>query len=184
MTKNAVVRLCRSAQETIALGECVGRLAGPGQVIALDGPLGAGKTQLVRGLAIGAGVVNSSMVNSPSYVLLNIYPADPVNPAAKTVYHLDAYRTDNPAAFAALGWEELLEQEGLIVLEWAARVRELWPADYLHLQAHIIDAHARRWSAVAHGDRSMALLKALAAASAPPTIPICIRRVNVQHGTQ
>jgi tRNA threonylcarbamoyladenosine biosynthesis protein TsaE len=184
MTKNAVVRLCHSAQETMALGECVGRLAGTGQVIALDGPLGAGKTQLVRGLATGAGVADSTMVNSPSYVLLNIYPADPVNPAAKTVYHLDAYRADNSAAFAALGWEELLEQEGLIVLEWAARVRNLWPADYLHLQAHIINADARRWRAVAHGDRSMALLKALAAASAPPTISICTRRVNVQHGTR
>ena len=84
--------ISRSVEETLALGRRVGALCEPGMCITLSGPLGAGKTHFVRGLAEGAGVADVGLVSSPTYVLLNIYPADARNAEAKAVYHLDAYR--------------------------------------------------------------------------------------------
>lgn len=153
--------ITHSVDETVTLGRWIGELARTGQAIGLDGDLGAGKTQLVRGIAQGAGVADLSLVCSPTYVLLNIYPADPAKPAGKTLYHLDAYRVHGAADFAAVGFDELLDQNALVVLEWAARVPELLPADSLRLAADIIDSCSRRWTARAAGKNSRELLARL-----------------------
>lgn len=112
----------QSVQDTESIAaDLAGRLRG-GQCIALHGNLGAGKTQFVRGLVRGLGGPPRA-VSSPTFVLLNVYPRGRL-----TVYHLDAYRVSGSEEFEAIGFAELLEQGGVVVVEWAERVRELLPA--------------------------------------------------------
>ncbi len=151
----------QSLAETLSLGRRIGEHARRGQVIALNGPLGAGKTQLVRGIAAGAEVADVSLVSSPTYVLLNIYEKSPHIAAAKTVYHLDAYRIASAEQFAAVGFEELIEQDGLVVLEWAARVPELLPADVLTITGEVTGPQSRDWLLTAQGEHSQQLLSLL-----------------------
>lgn len=116
-----------SVEETEAIAAALARSLRGGECIALHGDLGAGKTQFVRGLVRGLGG-NPHAVSSPTFVLLNIYPAGP--PTALTVYHLDAYRVHGSQDFESIGFDELLEDEaGVVVVEWADRVKELLPPD-------------------------------------------------------
>ena len=121
-----------TVEATLALGRLLGRLAPEpprGVCIALDGQLGVGKTHLTRGIAEGAGVHDPTLVSSPTYVLLNIYPGK------KPVYHLDAYRIASEEDFAAVGFEEILtDGGGIVVVEWAEKIRHLLPADFVHIQ--------------------------------------------------
>jgi tRNA threonylcarbamoyl adenosine modification protein YjeE len=95
-----------------------GRLI-PGDVVLLDGPLGAGKTTLVRALVEELGG-DPALVASPTFTLMNCYQA------RLPIAHVDAYRLDHPGQLAALGFDELIE-EGLGVIEWAERVAEVIP---------------------------------------------------------
>src|SRR5204862_2781282 len=93
-----------------------------GECIALQGEMGAGKTQFVRGLLIGLGGKARS-VSSPTFVLLNIYDSGRL-----PLYHLDAYRVTGSEDFESIGFAELLDQGGIVVVEWAQRVAPLLPA--------------------------------------------------------
>ena len=151
-----------STEQTLAWGQLIGQFAQPGTCIALDGILGVGKTQLVRGMAVGAQVEDCSLVCSPTYCLLNIYQADASRPGSKTLYHLDAYRVRDADQFAAVGFEELLEQNGLVVLEWASRVPSLLPADHLAIVGTVEAKCSRRWYISAGGPVSQRLLETAA----------------------
>jgi tRNA threonylcarbamoyladenosine biosynthesis protein TsaE len=153
-----------SVDDTFALGRRMGRAAQPGQVLALVGPLGAGKTHLVRGIAEGARVADPDLVSSPTYVILNIYPANPALSGSKPVYHLDAYRTTGADGFAAVGFDELLAEEGIVALEWADRVPDLLPPDYLQIAVDAPDEATRVFTCTATGPQSRALLKTLESA--------------------
>jgi tRNA threonylcarbamoyladenosine biosynthesis protein TsaE len=100
----------------------------PGSCLALHGDLGAGKTQFVRGLVAALGA-SPRAVSSPTYVLLNIYEGGRL-----TVYHLDAYRVTGAEDFEGIGFSELLEQGGVVVVEWADRVTELLPPGTVHVR--------------------------------------------------
>jgi len=150
-----------SVAQTLALGQRLGHAARPGQVLALRGPLGAGKTHLVRGLALGALVADPDLVSSPTYVLLNIYAADPAVAGSKPVFHLDAYRTAGAEGFAAVGFDELLTEEGIIALEWPERVEDLLPADHLEIAIEVEGAEMRIFTLRATGPESQALLARL-----------------------
>jgi tRNA threonylcarbamoyladenosine biosynthesis protein TsaE len=106
--------------------------------VALYGELGAGKTQFVRGLVRGLGGAARS-VCSPTFVLLNVYPTPRMN-----VYHLDAYRISGEADFEAIGFTELLEQGGLVVVEWAQRVESLLPPRRVDVRMEVVSARRRR----------------------------------------
>lgn len=108
--------ISHSPAETEALGEQWGRRAEPGLLIALTGDLGAGKTQLVKGLARGLG--SAARVHSPTFTLVNEY-LDGRLP----LYHLDLYRLETPGQIASAGLEEFLHTAGVTVIEWAER----WP---------------------------------------------------------
>src|SRR5579859_1363732 len=109
-----VTNISHSPSETVALGEAWGRTIASGLVIGLCGDLGAGKTQLVKGLARGLGIEAS--VHSPTFALVNIY-----NGGRLTLFHLDLYRLDTPEQIIAAGLEEYLHPGGVSVIEWADR---------------------------------------------------------------
>ena len=107
--------ISHSAAETESLGEQWGREAQRGLVIALSGDLGAGKTQLVRGLARGLGV--TSRVHSPTFTLANEYTGGRLR-----LFHLDLYRLETPEQISRAGIEEFLNPDGVAVIEWAERI--------------------------------------------------------------
>lgn len=107
--------ISHSSQETEALGESWGREAESGQVIALCGELGAGKTRLVKGLARGLGV--TACVHSPSFTLVNQYRGGRL-----PLFHLDLYRLETPEQIVAAGLEEYLQTKGVTVIEWAEKL--------------------------------------------------------------
>ena len=104
-----------SVEETVALGRVLGELLGPGDVVALVGPLGAGKTYFTKGIALGLGVDESSQVISPSFVLVREHAGRCV------LRHVDAYRLHHPRELIELGSEELFDEAGVTVMEWADR---------------------------------------------------------------
>ena len=127
-----------SVEETESIAADVAvRLVG-GECIALQGDLGAGKTQFVRGLVRGLGG-NPRSVSSPTFMLLNIYDSGRL-----TVYHLDAYRVHGSDDFESIGFSELLEQGGVVVVEWASRVKELIPPKHIEVKIESLDETRRR----------------------------------------
>ena len=115
-------RTTHSARETFGLGRVLGRTTRAGDVFALTGPLGAGKTQFVKGLAAGLSVPVREPVVSPTFVLIREYAG------RLKLYHIDAYRLAGPGELLALGSEELMAEPGSIVaVEWADRVSDAIP---------------------------------------------------------
>ncbi len=109
----------RSEAETVDLGRRLGERLAPGAVVALVGPLGAGKTRFVRGLAAGAGILDPGAVRSPTYVLHHVYPG-----SRFSLHHVDAYRLSGAREFEALDVRGAMEPRDVLVVEWADRVRE------------------------------------------------------------
>ena len=105
-----------SPEQTIALGRALGRQLAGGEVIAIVGPLGSGKTHLIKGIAEGAGAADRREVNSPTFVLVNHYAG------LLDLYHIDAYRLDLIAEFERLGFDDLCYPESVVLIEWADRV--------------------------------------------------------------
>ncbi len=135
---SAVEYISRSVAETEAIaGEIAESLHG-GECMALYGDLGAGKTQFVRGLVRGLGG-NPRAVSSPTFVLLNVYEAGRLS-----VYHLDAYRVNGADDFEDIGFSELLEQGGVVVVEWAERVASLLPPGHRVVRIETTGAKERR----------------------------------------
>jgi tRNA threonylcarbamoyladenosine biosynthesis protein TsaE len=133
-----VTVISHSVEQTEAIAaEFAATLRG-GECIALHGDLGAGKTQFVRGLLRGLGGEVRS-VSSPTYLLLNVYDTGRL-----TLYHLDAYRVGGADDFEAIGFGELLEQRGVVVVEWASRVVDLLPADHIAVKIEPVGLTDRR----------------------------------------
>lgn len=112
-------------RETRAVGRAIGAAAPAGTVLALIGPLGAGKTQLAKGVADGLGV--TSVVNSPTFVLMNEHVG------RLRLFHIDAYRLDDPDDAVAAGLFDDRQAAGIAVVEWADRLGDRLPADRLEL---------------------------------------------------
>jgi tRNA threonylcarbamoyladenosine biosynthesis protein TsaE len=108
--------ISHSPEETLALGETWGRAAARGLVIGLTGDLGAGKTQLAKGIARGLGV--TERIHSPTFTLLNQYETGRL-----PLFHIDLYRLETPEQIIAAGLEEYFHPDGVTVIEWAER----WP---------------------------------------------------------
>jgi tRNA threonylcarbamoyladenosine biosynthesis protein TsaE len=114
------VHLSERPEDTFALGKKLGRRLKPGDVVALEGGLGAGKTVLVQGLAEGLGTDPGIPVTSPSYTLVHEYPG-PV-----PLFHLDFYRLSRRESVLELGVEEYFDGGGVSVVEWAEKFAELF----------------------------------------------------------
>lgn len=110
-----------STDETLALGEALGRVLRAGDVLALDGELGAGKTCLVRGIALGLGI-DPALISSPTFVLAHQYP--PKGPLGTPMVHIDAYRLSGAGDLDTIGYDALNDGHSVVVVEWASRVSQ------------------------------------------------------------
>jgi len=113
-----------SPEQTRRLGIQLGKLLKQGDVICLEGNLGAGKTTLIQGTARGWGALDQ--VSSPTYVIVNEYG----RPDGQTLFHVDAYRLDNALEAEFLDFERMLSQ-GSMVIEWAERIKAVLPEEFL-----------------------------------------------------
>jgi tRNA threonylcarbamoyladenosine biosynthesis protein TsaE len=148
---------------TEALGRRLGALLFRGAVVALVGPLGAGKTHLVRAVAEGLGIPDSRVVSSPTFVLIQEYQA------RLPVYHFDAYRLRGAGEFLDLGAHEYFEGDGVCLVEWADRVEVCLPREHLRVAVAVTGETSRRFQVEARGARYESLVAGLARAGATPT---------------
>ncbi|MBE3555748.1 MAG: tRNA (adenosine(37)-N6)-threonylcarbamoyltransferase complex ATPase subunit type 1 TsaE [Firmicutes bacterium] len=144
----------RNLSETGRLGKIIGSVLRVGDLIALTGPLGAGKTTLTRGIA--AGTQSLAEVKSPSFTLMRVYPG------RITLFHLDVYRLRDASEVEGLAVEEYL-QEGAVILEWADKVAAWLPEDGLWVELSPLEKIDERWvHLTARGARGAALLTEVA----------------------
>jgi tRNA threonylcarbamoyladenosine biosynthesis protein TsaE len=130
----------RSPAATAALGRRLAERLGAGACLALTGPLGAGKTALVRGIAAGLGVADGRMVSSPTYVLVQEYPG------RVPIYHIDLYRMVHPAEeLADLGLGEMLA-DGVVLIEWADRAAGALPRPRWEISIELVGPRGRRFT--------------------------------------
>jgi tRNA threonylcarbamoyladenosine biosynthesis protein TsaE len=143
-----------SPQATRDLGHDLGNAASAGTVLALIGPLGAGKTQLAKGVAEGLGV--TTVVNSPTFVLMNEHQG------RLRMHHVDAYRLDEPFDAIEAGLLDDRGAEGVVVVEWADRLSAWLPAERLEIELVPLEdesSRALRWRAI--GDAHVRLASVL-----------------------
>ncbi len=141
-----------SIEETHALGKKIGENVSENMVILLSGDLGAGKTTLTQGIAKGLGIRRN--VTSPTFTILKVYRG------RMPLYHIDAYRLEGVTQ--DLGFEELLEDEGLTVIEWSQFIPGIIPDEYLSVAIHLMDEDRRELVFEAHGALYEALLEEIA----------------------
>ena len=147
-------RMSGSVEDTQALGERLGRWLRAGDVVALCGELGAGKTTLVQGIARGLGRAPGA-IKSPTFVLVREYPGD------IPLIHVDGYRLSGAPAAAWLDLELLLSPRKITLIEWADRFGELLPAQRLLVELSHVSANRRRLRVSAAGEWPAERLAAL-----------------------
>ncbi|RKU26919.1 tRNA (adenosine(37)-N6)-threonylcarbamoyltransferase complex ATPase subunit type 1 TsaE [Candidatus Poribacteria bacterium] len=126
-----------SPEETQNLGEEFGKTLKSGDVVALIGDLGTGKTCLTQGIARGIGIAADEVVSSPSYILINEYKGK------IPIYHIDLYRLENIAEIADLGIGEYVESDGICIIEWAERMEEGLPETSIRIYITWEDENTR-----------------------------------------
>ena len=145
----------KSATETIELGKRIGKLLQAGNVVALIGRLGSGKTTLTQGLARGLGVKGKDYVTSPSFTLIKEHKG------RIPIYHIDLYRIDNIKEIFNLGYEEYFYGEGVTIIEWADKIRKLLPREVLIINLEIIGENRRKIDILPKGKHYQIIVKTL-----------------------
>jgi len=126
-----------SREQTLEMGRLIGAILERGDIVALIGELGSGKTCLTQGMAKGLGVEENVPVVSPTFTLINEYPGK------IPLIHLDVYRLSGPRDLEDMGYEEYFEGGGIIVIEWAEKIRDILPAKTLFVSMRYIDENTR-----------------------------------------
>jgi tRNA threonylcarbamoyladenosine biosynthesis protein TsaE len=145
-----------SVKETERLGHILGGLLRPGDVVALFGELGSGKTVLVRGIAAGLGCL-PSQVHSPSFTLVNEYVRRPLD--AWRMAHVDLYRIRSEEELPGIGWDEYVHSRHVVVVEWADRALRWLPPDHLRVSLETVGEVRRRLRVQGTGPRSSELAR-------------------------
>lgn len=127
---------CESPEQTVQLGKLIGEKAMPGEVWSLSGPLGAGKTLWVKGLAEGMGVQNT--VTSPTFTLQHIYQG------RLSLFHFDWYRLENVREVEDLGFSEWMERGGVVAVEWGDKYPRMLPPNTIRLAFESMGPQSRR----------------------------------------
>jgi tRNA threonylcarbamoyladenosine biosynthesis protein TsaE len=138
---------CDNAEQTHQLGLMIGKKAKSGDIWNLIGPLGAGKTQFVKGLALGLGF--EGVVTSPTFTLQHVYEG------RLPLYHFDWYRLNQPKEVEDLGWEEWLGRGGVVAVEWGDKFPKLFPPTTIKLNFEILSDEGRRMSVEAADPESI-----------------------------
>ena len=156
LTKGTLDFISRSSAQTERVGERLAQLSLPGDVICLEGDLGAGKTCLARGIGVGLGV--KEPVTSPTFVMINEHrvPGRPFR-----LYHIDLYRITSPAEALALGLDEYLYDDGICVIEWPELAEQILPRERLWIKLGYVDENKRSLTVTATGERYHELLSQL-----------------------
>ena len=144
-----------SPEQTRALGEAVGRLTDAGDVIALVGELGSGKTLFVGGLAGGLGIDRATYVNSPTFTILHRYNG------RIPLYHIDLYRIESPEALLSVGLDEYMQRDGVAAIEWAEHGWGMLPKEILTFTFQYTGSETRQIEIVPVGDRYVQLVQRL-----------------------
>lgn len=126
-----------SREQTLETGRIIGSVLERGDIVALIGELGSGKTCLTQGLAQGLGVAENVPVVSPTFTLINEYPG------RLPLVHLDVYRLSGPRDLEDMGYEEYFYGGGVIVIEWAEKVRDVLPDRTLFVTMRYVDENTR-----------------------------------------
>lgn len=142
--------ISHSEAQTRRLGARLAPLLNPGDVLALVGELGSGKTRWAQGVCRGLKVTD--VVNSPTFTLVNEYEG------RWPIYHIDLYRLNDTADILTIGLEDYLYGAGITLIEWANRASEMLPAEHLVVEFHHLDETKRRIALQAHGQRFIDLL--------------------------
>jgi tRNA threonylcarbamoyladenosine biosynthesis protein TsaE len=130
-------RLALTEQELTDWGERLGRQINPPLLITLDGDLGAGKTTLARAICAGYGVRDE--VTSPTFAIVHVYDA-PKSP----VYHVDLFRLDSPRDLQNIGWDDIIQSDALVLVEWPDRAGDLLPPDHVPVQLRHVEGDRDR----------------------------------------
>jgi tRNA threonylcarbamoyladenosine biosynthesis protein TsaE len=128
-----------SAEQTKAAGKELARLLRKSDIIIFTGPLGAGKTTFIKGIALGLGIKEND-VKSPSFTLVNEYPG------AKPLYHFDLYRMKNSSELYEIGWDDYLLRDCIIVVEWGEKAGAFLPEKRVEISMEIINETQRKIS--------------------------------------
>ena len=121
--------ISNSPEKTIELGRILGSQLKGGEVIAVCGPLGSGKTHLIKGIAAGAGAKDRRYVNSPTFVIVNEYAG------RLDIYHIDAYRLNSVSEFEMLGFDDFCYPRSVVLIEWADKIESALQAiDYIRIE--------------------------------------------------
>jgi tRNA threonylcarbamoyladenosine biosynthesis protein TsaE len=126
-----------NADETSALGHSIGEKLHGGDILALSGELGSGKTCFTGGVARGLGVSKDYQITSPTFTLINEYPA------RYTLYHFDVYRLDGPSDLDDLGYKEYFSGNGVVVIEWADKIAQIIPQTAIYINFEYVDENKR-----------------------------------------
>ena len=145
------------------LGQKLGRLLEAGDMVALIGELGSGKTWFTKGLALGLGVGPENVVTSPSFTLVNEYDGE------VPFYHIDVYRLGSLSEFLSAGLEEFLHQGGVCAMEWAERWPEILPEKRIEVELVILDDQRREITFSGDHSRAKKMIDALQKGTASPS---------------
>ncbi len=148
-----VVFQTKSPSETIRIGKNIGSLLLPGDIVALVGELGAGKTQFIKGLAAGVRVGKSTYISSPSFTLINEYVGK------VRFYHIDLFRLKSEKEAEELGLEEYFQGGGITAIEWADKIPSLLPEEILWINICYTGKNIRSFEMIGKGMRYEELLK-------------------------
>lgn len=144
-----------SEREMDELASLIAPLLEPGDVICLDGSLGAGKTRLVRAIASVLGC-EREWAGSPTFILVQEYEG------RLPIYHMDAYRLKDSQEFREMGGEDYFWGDGLCLVEWSKRIADVLPADVLQIDIEVLSPTARRLCLSSRRSRSTALMQQIA----------------------
>ena len=125
-------------EETIALGAKLAKRLKPGDIVALIGDLGSGKTVFTKGIAKGLGVKDVRYVNSPTFVIIKEYKGK------IPLYHFDLYRLEKAGIFDELNYDEYFYGDGVTVVEWADKIRSLLPKKYIEVKLSVTGEETRK----------------------------------------
>jgi len=126
-----------SSDDTFRIGTIIGARAERGDIIALIGDLGTGKTRLTQGIAAGLEVPSPYPITSPTFTLINEYPGRYV------LYHFDIYRLEGSKDLEDMGYEDYFYGDGVVVIEWAERIRDILPEGALYINLTYMNEHMR-----------------------------------------